>query len=69
MCKTVENKYYINEKVTARKIIPRLQTLLCFMYASGMRAEEMCDLTVGDIPFYQDRARVNVYGEEQKYEG
>ena len=44
----------------------RNKTLLCFMYASGMRAQEVCDLTVGDIRFYSDRAGVNVHGKGQK---
>lgn len=44
----------------------RDKTLLCFMYASGMRAQEVCDLTVGDIQFYPDRAGVRVLGKGQK---
>ena len=36
------------------------------MYASGMRAQEVCDLTVGDIQFYSDRAGINVHGKGQK---
>ena len=44
----------------------RDKTLLCFMYASGMRAQEVCDLTVGDILFYPDRAGINVHGKGQK---
>ena len=44
----------------------RDKTLLCFMYASGMRAQEVCDMTVGDIQFYPDRAGVNVHGKGQK---
>ena len=44
----------------------RDKTLLCFMYASGMRAQEVCDLTVGDIQFYPDRAGINVHGKGQK---
>lgn len=44
----------------------RDKTLLCFMYASGMRAQEVCDLTVGDIQFYSDRAGINVHGKGQK---
>lgn len=48
------------------KIGLRDKTLLCFMYASGMRAQEVCDLTVGDIRFYPDRAGINVHGKGQK---
>ena len=44
----------------------RDKTLLCFMYASGMRAQEVCDLTVGDVQFYPDRAGINVHGKGQK---
>ena len=44
----------------------RNKTLLCFMYASGMRSQEVCDLTVGDIQFYQDKACINVHGKGQK---
>ncbi len=44
----------------------RNKTLLCFMYASGMRAQEVCDLTVGDIQFYPDRAGINAHGKGQK---
>lgn len=36
------------------------------MYASGMRAQEVCDLTVGDIQFFPDRAGINVHGKGQK---
>ena len=42
------------------------KTLLCFMYASGTRAQEICDLTVGDIQFYTDRAGINIHGKGQK---
>lgn len=44
----------------------RDKTLLCFMYASGTRAQEACDLTVGDIQFYADRAGINIHGKGQK---
>ncbi len=44
----------------------RDKTLLCFMYASGTRAQEICDLTVGDIQFYTDRAGINIHGKGQK---
>lgn len=44
----------------------RDKVLLCFMYASGMRAQEVCDLTVGDIQFYSDRAGINVHGKGRK---
>ncbi len=44
----------------------RDKVLLCFMYASGARAQEVCDLTVGDIQFYSDRAGINIHGKGQK---
>lgn len=44
----------------------RDKTLLCFMYTSGTRAQEVCDLTVGDIQFYTDRAGINIHGKGQK---
>lgn len=44
----------------------RDKTLLCFMYASGTRAQEVCDLTIGDIQFYSDRAGINIHGKDQK---
>ena len=44
----------------------RDKVLLCFMYASGMRTQEVCDLTVGDIQFYPDRAGINVHGKGHK---
>lgn len=50
----------------ATEIGLRDKTLLCFMYASGMRAQEVCDLTVGDIQFYSDRAGINVHGKGKK---
>lgn len=40
--------------------------LLSFMYASGMRAQEVCDMTVGDVQFYPDRASIKILGKGQK---
>lgn len=51
---------------TSMEIGLRDKTLLCFMYASGMRAQEVCDLTVGDVQFYPDRAGINVQGKGRK---
>ena len=51
---------------TGNDIGLRDKTLFCFMYASGMRSQEVCDLTVGDIQFYPDRAGINVHGKGQK---
>lgn len=44
----------------------RDKTLLCFMYASGMRSQEVCDMVVGDIQFYSDRAGIRVLGKGKK---
>ena len=41
-------------------------TLLSFMYASGMRAKEVCDMTVGDITFYSDKASIKILGKGRK---
>lgn len=40
--------------------------LLSFMYASGMRAQEVCNMTVGDIQFYSDKASIKVLGKGRK---
>ena len=48
------------------KIGLRDKNLLCFMYASGTRAQEVCNLTVGDVQFYPDRAGINIHGKGQK---
>lgn len=44
----------------------RDRTILCLMYASGMRAQEICNLTVADIQFFPDRAGINVHGKGKK---
>lgn len=44
----------------------RDKVLLSFMYASGMRAQEVCDLMVGDIQFDTDKARILIHGKGQK---
>ncbi len=51
---------------TTSEIRLRDKTLLCFMYASGTRAQEVCELTVGDIQFHSDRAGINIHGKGQK---
>ena len=40
--------------------------LLCFMYASGARAQEVCELTVGDVTFFNDKATVKLLGKGRK---
>ena len=44
----------------------RDRTLLCFMYASGARAQEVCELTVGDVSFFTDKATVKLLGKGSK---
>ena len=45
----------------------RDQVILCILYASGMRAEEICELTVGDISFLPDgRASLLIHGKGGK---
>lgn len=61
-----EIKILFNLPVEKTEIGLRDKTLLCFMYASGTRAQEVCDLTVGDIQFYPDRAGINIHGKGQK---
>lgn len=61
-----ELKILFDLPVTNSKVGIRDKTLLCFMYASGMRAQEVCDLRVGDIQFYADRAGINVHGKGNK---
>ncbi len=41
-------------------------TLLTFMYVSGIRAQEVCDMTVGDISFYSDKTSIKVFGKGRK---
>ena len=61
-----EVKKLFNLPDSGTEIGLRDKTILCFMYASGMRAQEVCDLTVGDILFYPDRAGINVHGKGKK---
>jgi len=44
----------------------RNKTLLSVMYASGARAQEICDLTVGDIRFNSDTASLILTGKGGK---
>ncbi|SEF39663.1 Site-specific recombinase XerD [Eubacterium ruminantium] len=61
-----EIKILLSLPVSGTEIGSRDKTLLCFMYASGTRAQEVCDLMVGDIQFYPDRASINIHGKGQK---
>lgn len=53
-----ELKVLFNEPDTTTKIGSRNKTILTFMYASGARAQEVCDLKIKDIHFENDKARV-----------
>ena len=44
----------------------RDKVMLMLMYATGARAQEICDLTVGDIDFKPKGAIVNILGKGQK---
>lgn len=44
----------------------RDRALLCFMYASGARAQEVCDFTVGDVSFFPNKATVKLTGKGRK---
>jgi site-specific recombinase XerD len=44
----------------------RDKILLSLMYASGARAQEMCDLTVGNLQFQQKGATLNIKGKGGK---
>lgn len=61
-----EIKILLDLPSTRTSIGLRDKTLLCFMYASGMRAQEVCDMTVGAIRFYEDRAGIKVRGKGKK---
>jgi integrase/recombinase XerD len=49
-----------------REIGIRDKTLLSLMYASGARAQEICDLTVGNLQFHQKGAALNINGKGRK---
>lgn len=61
-----EIKLLLSFPNTKTAIGKRDRTLLCFMYASGARAQEVCDLTVGDVTFYTDKATVKLLGKGRK---
>ena len=73
-CPQKSRSYFTRDEVKILFRIPdsrneiglRDKTLLCFMYASGMRAQEVCDMTVADIQFFSDRASIRVIGKGQK---
>lgn len=61
-----EIKLLLSFPNTKTAIGKRDRTLLCFMYASGARAQEICELTVGDVTFYTDKATVKLLGKGRK---
>jgi integrase/recombinase XerD len=50
---------------TASRLGKRDQTLLCLLYDSAARAQELCDISIGDIRFGHP-ARVKLFGKGRK---
>lgn len=44
----------------------RNKVLLCMLYATGARAQEICDLTVGDIRFLSNGTMIEITGKGNK---
>ncbi len=44
----------------------RNKVLLCLMYGSGARAQEICDLKIGNIQFHSHGASINITGKGGK---
>ena len=69
-----QRSFFTREEVKILFELPKTETeiglrdraILCLMYASGMRSQEVCDLTVADIQFFPDRAGINVHGKGKK---
>lgn len=61
-----EIKLLLSFPDTKTAIGKRDRALLCFMYASGARAQEVCELTVGDVTFFTDKATVKLIGKGRK---
>lgn len=69
-----KRSYFTREEIKLLLSFPNSRTpigqrdraLLCFMYASGARAQEVCDLTVGDVNFLTDKATVKLLGKGSK---
>ena len=55
-----------NEPDIKTKIGMRNKAILTFMYASGARAQEVCDLKVCDINFDKDKTRIILHGKGKK---
>lgn len=54
------------EAVENSDIGRRNKALLVFMYASGARAQEVCDIKVGDIIFTSPHSTVILHGKWNK---
>ncbi len=73
-CHNNKRAVMTREEVTILMALPddhyvtgrRDKVMLMLMYATGARAQEICDLTVGDINFKQNGAVVNILGKGQK---
>ncbi len=69
-----KRSYFTREEIKLLLSFPNVKTaigkrdraLLCFMYASGARAQEVCELTVGDVTFFTDKAIVKLLGKGNK---
>lgn len=69
-----QRSFFTREEVKILFELPKTDTeigirdraILCLMYASGMRSQEVCNLRVSDIQFLSDRAGINVYGKGKK---
>ena len=69
-----KRSYFTREEIKLLLSFPDAKTaigkrdraLLCFMYASGARAQEVCELTVGDVTFFNDKATVKLLGKGRK---
>ncbi len=75
LCDAKERSYFTQEETQKILALPdvkdqtgyRDQVILSVMYASGMRADELCNLTVGDINFPEDgRASILIHGKGGK---
>lgn len=73
-CKNKKRAVMTREEVTILMALPnenyvtglRDKIMLMVMYASGMRAQEICDLRVKDINFNSNGAIFNILGKGQK---
>lgn len=69
-----KRSYFTKEEIKLLLSFPNAKTaigkrdraLLCFMYASGARAQEVCELIVGDITFFKEKATVKLLGKGSK---